>query len=103
MAELHTTEKFSSLSRMGRRVSLLLAAAVVVGAAVFGIQRLRAESADARMASACVDRYNAMVGQAKADLVRGDRIGAINSLTAAKAQLHQCEVPLGVSVSGIWH
>jgi hypothetical protein len=103
MAESQTSEDYSRPRGMGRRVSVVLAAVVVAGAAAFGIQRVRAERANTEMASACVDRYNAMVGQAKSDLVRGDRIGAINSLTAARAQLHQCEVPSGISVSGIWH
>jgi hypothetical protein len=35
-------------------------------------------------------RFNALLGQAKASLVKGDRSAAINSLIAAKTQLRTC-------------
>lgn len=48
-----------------------------------------AESADD--SAACTQRYNALLGQAKASLMQGDRNAAINSLIAANSQLHRCE------------
>ena len=39
----------------------------------------------------CADGYNALLGQAKASLVKGDRGAAINSLIAAKIQLRTCQ------------
>jgi len=89
----------TGMTRKFRRVTIFLAAAFVVGATGFGLQRLRAESPQ----GACVEQYNSLVEQAKADLISGDRAGAINSLTAARAQIRRCEVPSAISVSGIWH
>jgi hypothetical protein len=116
-AESDSVRSYASLSRVAKGASLVLAAFVVIGAAALGVRRWRAERAGARptasvvgaelkadeMATACIDRYNAMVLQAKSDLIKGDRVGAINSLTAAKAQLHQCEALLGMSSSGVQH
>jgi hypothetical protein len=48
-------------------------------------------AAESRDGSGCADRYNALVGQAKASLVKGDRGAAINSLIAARIQLHACQ------------
>jgi hypothetical protein len=48
-------------------------------------------AAESRDGSCCADRYNALLGQAKASLVKGDRGAAINSLIAAKIQLRTCE------------
>jgi hypothetical protein len=101
-AAIHSAKSRRPRSRI-KIVSTFLVAVLAIGAVGFGVERLRAENSDARMAQACIDQYNTMVGQAKADLTRGDRIAAINSLVAARAQLHRCEVPSGVSVSGIWH
>jgi hypothetical protein len=41
--------------------------------------------------SACTDRYNTLLGQAKAALLKGDRGSAINSLIAARVQLRRCQ------------
>ena len=41
--------------------------------------------------SACADRYNLLLGQAKAALLKGDRDAAIDSLVTAKVQLRRCQ------------
>lgn len=41
--------------------------------------------------SSCTDRFNALLAQAKASLVKGDRGAAIKSLIAARIQLHTCQ------------
>src|SRR6202521_2674014 len=81
---------------MPKFTSLVFAFAVVVGS-IASLPRLCAEgpdgsvAAESRDGSSCVDRYNALLGQAKASLVNGDRGAAINSLLMAKIQLHTCQ------------
>jgi hypothetical protein len=76
--------------------TILFAAILAVGS-IASLPRLCAESPDGSVAaesrdgSNCVDRYNALLGQAKASLVKGDRGAAINSLIAAKVQLRTCQ------------
>jgi hypothetical protein len=76
--------------------SLVFALALVVGS-IASLPRVCAEgpagsaAAESRDGSSCADRYNALLGQAKASLVKGDRGAAINSLIAAKNQLRSCE------------
>ena len=41
--------------------------------------------------SSCTDRFNALLAQARASLVKGDRDAAIKSLIAARIQLHTCQ------------
>jgi hypothetical protein len=73
-------------------------ATVLLFAAVFAVPVIRArntivtapEIAEGR--AACVDRYNALVHQAKDDLTSGDRPAAVRLLRAAQAQLHICSV-----------
>ena len=72
-------------------------AAVLAIGSITSLPRLRAEGADASIAaksrdgSLCAERYNALLGQAKASLVKGDRVAAINSLIAANIQLGSCQ------------
>jgi hypothetical protein len=77
--------------------TLLLGAALVLGSIV-SLPRLCAEGSNGSVrmqspdrSSACADRYNALLGQAKASLVKGDRGAAINSLISAKIQLRRCQ------------
>jgi hypothetical protein len=76
--------------------TVLFAAVFAVGA-IASLPRLCAEGPDgtvpveSRDGSSCADRYNALLGQAKASLVKGDRGAAINSLIAAKIQLRTCQ------------
>ena len=75
----------------------VLFAAVLAAGSIASLPRLCAEgpdggvAAESRDGSSCVDRYNALLGQAKASLVKGDRGAAINSLIAAKIQLRTCQ------------
>src|SRR6266436_2153672 len=81
---------------MHKFTSLALALALVVGS-IASLPRVCAEGPDGSVAaepqdgSSCADRYNALLGQAKASLVKGDRGAAINSLLMAKIQLHNCQ------------
>jgi len=81
---------------MPKFTSVVFAFALVVGS-VASLPRSCAEGPDGSVAaesgdsSSCVDRYNALLGQAKESLVKGDRGAAINSLIAAKNQLRTCQ------------
>jgi hypothetical protein len=81
---------------MPKLTSLVFAFALVVGS-IARLPRVCAEgpdgsvAAESRDGSSCADRYNALLGQAKASLVKGDRGAAINSLIAAKIQLRTCQ------------
>lgn len=76
----------------------VIGATLLVFAAVIFVPILRAKSSivDTTEISAdggiCADQYNALVRQAKDNLIKGDRAGAIRLLRAAKVQLHVCEV-----------
>jgi hypothetical protein len=50
----------------------------------------------------CDAQYNALLNQAKTDLVNGDRTAAINSLVAAKKKLRDCETPSAKAVAPMW-
>jgi hypothetical protein len=75
----------------------VLFAAVLAAGSVASLPRLCAEgpdggvAAESRDGSSCADRYNALLGQAKASLIKGDRDAAISSLIAAKIQLGTCQ------------
>jgi hypothetical protein len=51
---------------------------------------------------ACDVQYDALVKQAKEELINGDRTAAINSLIAARAKLRDCETPTAKEVAPIW-
>jgi len=78
------------------KTTVLFAAVLAVGS-IASLPRVCAEGSDGSVAaesrdgSSCADRYNALLGQAKASLVKGDRGAAINSLIAAKIQLRTCQ------------
>jgi hypothetical protein len=103
MAEDVARSQIIFFDRLSRRTKTILTIAIVaiVGGAI--LQRLIAETPEQRAAKACIEQYNRYVHQAKSDLVMGNRIGAINSLTAARAQMGVCEIASASSVSGIWH
>ena len=75
---------------------MLLSSVLAIGS-IAGLPRLCAEgpdgsaAAEAHDAPSCTDRFNALLAQAKASLVKGDRVAAINSLVAAKGQLRTCQ------------
>ena len=78
------------------RTTVLFTALLAVGS-IASLPRLCAEGPDGSVAaesrdlSSCAAKYNALIGQAKASLVKGDRGAAINSLIAAKIQLGTCQ------------
>ena len=78
------------------KTTVLFAAVLAVGS-IGSLPRVCAEGSDGSVAaesrdgSSCADRYNALLGQAKASLVKGERDSAINSLIAAKIQLRTCQ------------
>jgi hypothetical protein len=76
-------------------ITILFAAVFAVGS-IASLPRSCAEgpegaAAETHNGSSCADRYDALLGQAKASLVKGDRGAAINSLIAAKIQLRTCQ------------
>src|SRR5713101_4613744 len=81
---------------MSKFTTLVFAIALVVGS-IASLPRVCAEgpdgsvAAESRDGSSCADQYNALLGQAKASLVKGDRGAAINSLLAAKDQISRCQ------------
>jgi hypothetical protein len=101
MAEAQALDGYGSSRRIGRRVAVALAVIVTIGVVAIAIDHLRSETPQQRAERVCIDKYNSFVKEAKANLAKGDRIAAINSLVAAKAQLHQCEISSASSVSGI--
>lgn len=76
--------------------TILFATVLAVGS-IASLPRLCAEGPDgtvpaaSRDSSSCADRFNALLAQAKASLVKGNRGAAINSLIAARTQLHSCQ------------
>jgi len=76
----------------------VIAATLLVFAAIILVPILRARTSIvdtteiAQSRGICGAQYNALVKQAKDDLIKGDRPGAIRLLRAAKVQLHICEV-----------
>jgi len=86
-----------------------IAATLLVFAAIVFVPILRARSTIvdttevAEDQGVCGDQYNALVRQAKDNLIKGDRAGAIRLLRAAKVQLHSCEVHSAQDVAPLFH
>jgi hypothetical protein len=80
-----------------RTGTTLLVATILAVGSIVSLPRLFAEGPDGSAAAAspdsssCADRFNALLAQAKASLVKGNRGAAINSLVAARIQLHTCQ------------
>jgi hypothetical protein len=81
-----------------RAVTRILLAITVILVSVTSFPRVHAESSDESLRldyrsdlGACTARYNALLGQAKASILRGERAMAIDSLIGAKLQLRHCQ------------
>jgi hypothetical protein len=92
-------EKMSRLSRMvrSRKLVIVLTVAVVVPVIWFSSFRSAAQAP-----VACDVQYDALVKQAKEQLINGDRNAAVNSLIAARTKLRDCETPSAKDVAPIW-
>ena len=101
MAEAQAIPNYGPPKRVGRLIAIAAAVLIAFAIVVIAVDRLLIETPQERAERVCIDKYNSLVRQAKSNLIKGDRIGAINSLTATKAQLHQCETTLATSVSGV--
>ena len=72
-------------------------ATVLAVGSIASLPRRCAEGSDRSAAvvspdsSSCTDRFNVLLAQAKVSLVKGNRSAAINSLIAARIQLHTCQ------------
>src|SRR5215469_15027644 len=85
----HALARLRPCSRTGAmrlRTTILFVSAIAAGS-IAGLPCVCAEGPDMTAAvhsgddsSACADRYNTLLGQAKASLLKGDREAAINSL-----------------------
>ena len=97
-----------------RSSTIFLLAVALTTASIAGIPRICADCPTPATAAelsddsaACTARYNALLGQAKTSLIRGDRNAAVNSLIAANSQLRRCQeleernstVPVAVAVN----
>ena len=98
---------------MRLRTTILFVSAIAAGS-IAGLPCVCAEGPDMTAAvhsrddsSACADRYNLLLGQAKASLLKGDRDAAVDSLVAAKVQLRRCReleernssAPVGIALN----
>jgi len=50
----------------------------------------------------CEVEYDALVRQAKQELIDGNRSAALNSLIAARTKLRDCETPTAKDVAPLW-
>src|SRR5260221_12474023 len=81
---------------MRKFTHLAFACALVIGC-IASLPRVCAEGSDGSVEAeshdifSCADRDNALLSEAKASLVKGDRGAAINSLMAPKIQLPTCQ------------
>src|SRR5580700_5231550 len=84
---------------LSRRLAIILT--LVVALPVIGlIEYWFRSTPDAR--ATCVAQYDALLSQAKADLINGDRTAAIKSLVAARNKLRDCEIPTAKDVNPMW-
>jgi len=92
-------EEAGSLRRMARSSWFLIILTLAIAAPVIWLSGFRS-AAEAPVA--CDAQYNALVRQAKTELINGDRTAALNSLIAARAKLRDCETPTAKDVAPIW-
>ena len=58
-------------------------------------------SSSAGATDTCTDRYNALIGEAKTALTKGDQPAALRGLIAARSQLRACEERDHDSATGV--
>jgi hypothetical protein len=92
-------EKLSPLRLMVRSRRLLIILTIAIAVPVIWLSGFRSA---AQAPVACDVQYDALVKQAKEELINGDRTAAINSLIAARARLRDCETPTAKDVAPIW-
>jgi hypothetical protein len=92
----------SSLS-MSRIYSLVFAVAFSAGTIASLPCVCAKDTIDAWSATTitCTDRYNALIGEAKSALSRGDQHAALRGLIAARSQLRSCEERDHDSATGV--
>ena len=79
------------------RIGTIILFAAILATGALSLPRICAEGsngsvpAESRDSSSCTDRFNALLAQARASLVKGDRGAAINSLIAARGKLRTCQ------------
>jgi len=76
----------------GAAATILLFAAVLIVPVIRARDTIASAPEIAEGRTTCGDHYNALVKQAKDDLIGGDRAAAVRLLRAAQAQLHICAV-----------
>jgi hypothetical protein len=84
---------------MGRSKWFLLVLIPAIAVPVIWLSGFRSA---AETPVSCDVAYNALVKQAKEDLINGDRAASINSLKAARAKLRDCETPTAKDVAPMW-
>jgi hypothetical protein len=92
-------EKVISLRLMARSKRLLILLTLAIAVPVIWLSGFRTA---AQAPVACDVQYDALVKEAKEQLINGDRTAAINSLMAARARLRDCETPSAKDVAPIW-
>ena len=88
-----------SMRQMGRSKWFLLVLIPAIAVPVIWLSGFRSA---AQTPLTCDAAYNALVKQAKEELINGDRTASINSLIAARAKLRDCETPTAKDVAPIW-
>ena len=89
----------SRARRMVRSKRLLILVTLAIAIPVIWLSGFRSA---AEPIVACETQYDALVKQAKGQLINGDRAAAIESLITARAKLRDCETPSAKDVAPIW-
>ncbi len=99
--EITAPEILSSRSPNMPSRRALITVTVAFAVAVLLLTGLWLRSAS-NAAATCDAQYNALVSQAKTDLINGNRAGAIRSLIDARSKLRACETPTAKDVNPVW-
>jgi hypothetical protein len=85
-----------------RRIGIALFFLVAILSALVMERGFVRQPAAAAPSGSCDDQYNALVKEAKENLIKGDRVATINSLVQARTKLHSCESRSAEDVKGSW-